>query len=1109
MVLLLANTSSFGGGFDCATCSGNLVTNPGFESGTTGWGWSGGAFSAGSGAVACGTKSGDFQITNTSANWVSQTIGTDLPAGTVINAKVYAGTHDNSYYHEVGVYFFDANWNWISGSTVEVNKILANTPSGPQLYTWTAVVPAGAKYTQVGFNGNGNWIKTDEWCVTLAPSSTVAFGDQLYVDLNGNGIKDGSDWGYDGITIKLYADANEDGSPDGAALATTLTSGGGYYNFANLAPGKYMVQVENVPSWMYLIPKNAGDPDNNIDNDNNGISQSGTTIKGSTITLTVGGEPGGSYNSTYDLAVYKDNGLGDFVFLDANGNGIQETGETGIAGVTVRLKNSAGTVLATTTTDATGFYSFYDPVQYGTTSYKVEFVTPAGYSPSPSNQGSDDQKDSDPVSGVVSVTVPVGTWNNTIDAGFVPKTLSLGNFVWNDRNNNGTQDAGESAIGSVTVKLYADANGDNIPDGAAVATTTTDANGLYSFSGLAAGKYIAAVVLPTGYAAAATTATSLSPDNDNNTDNNGVTTVSGEVRSNSVTLTAGGEPTTDGDGNNGNLTLDFGLKGTGSIGDNVWNDLNGNGIQDAGEPGISGVTVTLAYPGGATITTTTDANGNYLFSNLAPANYSVTFTTSSGYIAAPANQGSDDAKDSDPANGSVSVVLSAGENNLTIDAGFVSNQLALGNYVWNDVNNNGVQDAGEPGVGGATVKLYTDANADNIPDGPAVATTVTNASGLYSFTGLTPGKYIAGVTIPAGYVVAAATATSTTPDNNDNTDNNGVTTVSGEVRSRYITLTTAGEPTTDGDASNGNLTLDFGLRGTLSLGNAVWGDVNDNGIFEAGELGINGVQVNLYVDANANNQPDDLNGDNVINSSDVIATATTASGGLYQFNYLGAGNYIAGISVPSGYAPGAGATSASPNDDINNDDNGIVFVSNELRSNYISLGVTAEPVNDGDGSNSNLTLDFGITPSGVSQLYSISGNLFYDANRLTDNTVNGYNITPYPTEYVLLINTATGLVDAVQQLPGVLSANEGKFSFTNLPGGNTYYVMLSKDYVAPGSPAPLSASLPAFYYPTGENIGSSSGSDGTIDSKSALIYLNRNITQVNFGIVYVRPGNVD
>ncbi|MBK8952961.1 MAG: carboxypeptidase regulatory-like domain-containing protein [Chitinophagaceae bacterium] len=340
---------------------------------------------------------------------------------------------------------------------------------------------------------------------------------------------------------------------------------------------------------------------------------------------------------------------------------------------------------------------------------------------------------------------------------------------------------------------------------------------------------------------------SLSPDNDDNTDNNGVAVVSGEVRSNYITLTTLGEPTTDGDGSNGNLTLDFGLKGTGSIGDFVWNDLNGNGIQDTGEPGISGTTVTLTYPGGATVTTTTDANGAYSFINLAPGTYSVSFTTPSGFVPAPSNEGSDDSKDSDPVSGVVGgIVLTAGQSNTTVDAGFQSNQLNLGNYVWYDQNNNGNQDAGEQVISGVTVNLYKDANGDSVPDGAAIATR-RQMQVVYSFTGLTPGNYIVGVVPPAGYTAAATTATSASPNNDNNTDNNGVTTVSGELRSNFITLTTGGEPASgvDGDGTNGNLTLDFGLRGTGIIGDFVWNDLNGNGIQDSGEPGIGGATVTL------------------------------------------------------------------------------------------------------------------------------------------------------------------------------------------------------------------------------------------------------------------------
>jgi SdrD B-like domain len=234
--------------------------------------------------------------------------------------------------------------------------------------------------------------------------------------------------------------------------------------------------------------------------------------------------------------------------------------------------------------------------------------------------------------------------------------------------------------------LYADANGDNIPDGAAIANTSTNASGIYGFSGLTPGNYIVGVVPPAGYAGTTTTATSATPNNDNNADNNGVTVASGELRSNFITLTTAGEPTTDGDGNNGNLTLDFGLKATGSIGDFVWQDLNNNGIQDTGEPGIAGVTVTLTLPDATTVTTTTNASGGYLFPNLLPGTYSVAFATPAGYIPATSNAGANDAIDSDPIGGVVTGInLAAGQNNLTIDAGFRKLIRVSGN-VWHDVN---------------------------------------------------------------------------------------------------------------------------------------------------------------------------------------------------------------------------------------------------------------------------------------------------------------------------------------------------------------------------------------------------------------------------------------
>ena len=635
----------------------------------------------------------------------------------------------------------------------------------------------------------------------------------------------------------------------------------------------------------------------------------------------------------------------------------------------------------------------------------------------------------------------------------IATSLNLGNFVWNDQNNNGVQDAGEPVISGVTVNLYKDANADNLPDGAAIATTTTNAGGVYGFSGLAAGNYIAGVVLPAGYAAGAITATSASPNNDNNTDNNGVTTVSGEVRSNFITLSAGVEPSTDGDGTDGNLTLDFGLKGTGSIGDFVWYDLNANGIQDAGEPGIAGATVLLTYPNISTLTTTTDANGNYLFSNLAPGTYSVTFPTTSGFAPSQANVGADDTKDSDPIGGTAGgIVLTAGQNNTTIDAGFQCNTMILGNFVWYDQNNNGIQDAGEAGISGAVISLYRDANADNIPDGAAIATTTSSAGGAYSFTGLTPGNYIVGVIIPSGYAAGATTATSSNPNNDNNTDNNGVTTVSGELRSNYITLSTGGEPVTDGDGANGNLTLDFGLKGTGSIGDFVWNDLNTNGIQDAGEPGIAGATVVLTYP----------NGTTV--------TTTTNANGLYTFSNLAPGTYSVTFTTPPGYSPSLsniGANDAIDSDPVGGVVSGIVLAAGQ----------------------NNTTVDAAFfTPTG-----SIGDRVWNDTNK---NGVQDGGETGVASVTVTLYDNAGNI------LATTVTDAYGNYVFPDLPvssAGINYQVRFSLPAEYVFSPQSQGANITLDSDPN-----TATGRTGNISLTSA----NKNRTDIDAGIYFALPARI-
>ena len=189
--------------------------------------------------------------------------------------------------------------------------------------------------------------------------------------------------------------------------------------------------------------------------------------------------------------------IGDYVWLDSNGNDLQDSGETGVAGVAVDLLNATGTsVIAVTTTNASGFYQFTGLLP-GT--YEVQFVAPTGDGFTTEGVGSNAAINSsaNQTTGLTApVTLTAGETDNNVDAGLValppPATAGIGDYVWLDSNANGLQDTGEVGVAGVTVDLL------NATGTAILATTTTNSSGWYDFSGLAAGTYEVKFVAPSG-----------------------------------------------------------------------------------------------------------------------------------------------------------------------------------------------------------------------------------------------------------------------------------------------------------------------------------------------------------------------------------------------------------------------------------------------------------------------------------------------------------------------------------------------------------------------------------------------------------------------------------
>jgi VCBS repeat-containing protein len=131
---------------------------------------------------------------------------------------------------------------------------------------------------------------------------SLTLGSTVYVDANLNGLFDAGE-GRTGVALELYADTNDSGGWDAGdvLLGSTVTGALGAYSFAGLAPGDYIVVITaaNFANGaalddLLIVQGVAADPDNNVDNDNNGVAATGGAVASQTITLSYNGEPDGT-----------------------------------------------------------------------------------------------------------------------------------------------------------------------------------------------------------------------------------------------------------------------------------------------------------------------------------------------------------------------------------------------------------------------------------------------------------------------------------------------------------------------------------------------------------------------------------------------------------------------------------------------------------------------------------------------------------------------------------------------------------------------------------------------------------------------------------------------
>jgi hypothetical protein len=735
-------------------------------------------------------------------------------------------------------------------------------------------------------------------------------------DLDADGVKDAGEPGLSGWQIQAYADSNGNSVLDQAefnlgAVASTTTNASGAYSLS-LNPGQYIIVEVAQNGWTQSFPSNAP-------------SELAAGLNTGAITLGAQGYPitvtSGQSNSGRDFGNFQKGKIEGVKYTDITGNSFSAD-DTGLGGVTINLyqgSDASGPVFATTTTAADGSYSF-ENLSPGT--YFVEETVPNGYVQTGGNAGY-----------VVVVTSGSNSSGNDFD-NFQKGKITGTKYTDITGNSFSADDIG---LGGVTINLYQGTDA----SGPVFATTTTAADGTYSFENLAPGTYFVQETVPAGYVQTGGNA--------------------GHV----VTIGGTGVPS---GGTSSNNNFDNFQKG--SISGTKYTDITGNSFSADDTP-LGGVTISLYQGTDATGTfitsTTTAADGTYSFGNLGPGTYFVQETVPSGYTQTGGNAG-------------YIIVAASGFNSIGKDFDNAKNG-SISGYKWNDLNADTVWDANEPGLGGFTIELYKN-DGDGDVDGVAVSsdgTTDANGDGsidaldlgYFQFTGLTPGEYF----VIESYTTRPPGWTQTFPPAN----------LWGPL------VITANTPNYTG--------INIGNFQNAKITGVKYTDKTGNGV-SADDTPLGGVTINLYQGADS--------------SGTFITSTTTAADGSYSFDNLAPGTYFVQEAVPNGYVQTGG------------------------NAGYV--------VTIGGG---------GVTSGGTS-----SGNNFANFEKATitgvkytDLTGNSFSADDTPLGGVT-VNLYQGTDASGTFITSTTTAADGSYSFSNLSPG-TYFVQetVPSGYVQTGGDA--------------------------------------------------------
>ncbi|HVR75371.1 MAG TPA: SdrD B-like domain-containing protein [Planctomycetota bacterium] len=536
----------------------------------------------------------------------------------------------------------------------------------------------------------------------------LSFSGAVYNDTNGNGGRDGGESGIAGIEITLSLTLGPDSS-----TRSTFTGPGGEYRFEGIQPGSTCTAA--------IVPSPA--------------------LAGKEPTEACPSRPGIESSVVHcDFGFALPPVVGDTVFNDFNGDGAQQEGEPGLPGIRVLIHAPAGGGFpgyrADAITDGNGKYAFHIPgVPGGATLVARVEIDPTSGAAEGKVRTTPDIQDT--------ISLGPGGVDLARDFGLRDEGDTLvGGTVFGDNDSNGLKEEGDPGIGGVMVTIACPSGG-GFPGFSADATT--DANGKYLFTvpGILAGTAVVCTV-------------SIDPE-------------TGGASGRRLTTPNPRDTGPLGPGG-ADLTRDFGLEPGPSdavVGDTVFSDLNGNGVQETNEPGIPGVLVRLSAPAtsgfpGSNQTATTGVGGKYLLTVPGIPTGGTVVASVEIDINSPLLAG----KVLTTPNAQATIPLGPGGEDRDRDFGLKPFAARVGDIVFADLNGNGIRDPDEPGLPDVAVSIEAPAG-DGF--GGYSNSAVTNPEGEYIFLieGIPTGTHVVARVLIDPATGGAAGMELTTPNPQD------------------------------------------------------------------------------------------------------------------------------------------------------------------------------------------------------------------------------------------------------------------------------------------------------------------------------------------------------